>query len=273
MQRIEQGQVGPIQPCIRHRRQPQPNQVALRLLEGVHGLGSARRGDARQQRIGRAIDEHARGTSVWAAQNLPSCHRRRAHHASLPQGLSVRNDRVAIDALEHHRTVGKQGIELGTVWKRAIVPVVLVPSSATNPSRAVTGVEQIHHLLPRRGTHRVDPIEPLRVPNQMAVGVHQAGVDGLAFCVESLDTAVRIQHLVFLPHGDHASTVNRHRLTLASPSIHGVDGCVSNDEVHLLGRKPAATEQCHCKQGQPQAGVTHLSHPGEGDAPKLARSA
>ena len=122
-------------PRVVHHRQAQSPRLAIGDKDLLVDLARSRRRNMPFDQPLRGVDEHAGGRSGRITQHasplgvfgacVDACQRQR---------LAVGPQRVSVDAFQHHRGLGSDGVKVlpcGPVFHR---PVVLVPAAAHNPS-------------------------------------------------------------------------------------------------------------------------------------------
>ena len=157
-------------------------QDLLRFGERLVDLGRCRLGNGFADELAGGIDKHS------VVDLTPVRCRRGGGHARGLHRCAVGDDRMAVDALEHDRPVGDDGVEVGGGREALVGPQLLVPAAALDPLhvRVRCGIVA-KPLLQLRQRSTAGDIEPQRVESEVddvSMGVDQARHQGAAAGVD-----------------------------------------------------------------------------------------
>ena len=221
---------------IADRGQPPAVTFLQRRFGGAHELLVRRRRDRVRDQGHRVVDEDAGRRAVLVAQDAPAggirgglCDARELHR------LRVREQRMPVDAVQHHRPVRQRSAQRAVRGKGLAGPEVLVPAVADDPRIARARRERRrapHDLLERRDVREVDLVQRHPDRREVEVRVDQPRQHRDVAEIERLGARTAQRPRAFARADvDEPPVPHRERLRPRSARIYGVDRGRGDDQV------------------------------------------
>ncbi len=199
---------------IGNRGEPRGEALLLRRQKSASRGRFVRGGNGALHLVDGVVEKKARGTAA-RKDDRPAVNAGRGVYARGGEGGRIGHGGVSVDADRQDRGLRESPVQKLVAGELPRRPCILVPTAALDPGLATfRGMrdESRHRFLPGLGAEKLGALKDVAVAQEMAVRIHEAGVDDGISEIEPPSRREGFFDIVAPSDGDDAAAVDGHAL-------------------------------------------------------------